>query len=1216
MVNNKNKNKNDIDDIDDIDDVFLDDISDIIYTGISDKLNDDPENNSDNKKTSQNMSRLIINNKDDNINKIINTDYSYPEIDDKEFQYKVYKKGEFYHYKIPEPPEIKNYDDLKQYRDNVCGRQFTLHEHQNMLSNFINPDTPYKGLVIFHWTGTGKTCAGIAIAEKFKAQVQKYNTKILILVPGPLIKENWKASLIKCTGETYMKYIDNSIYLTEQDKNKLKKDAINNAMQYYKFMSYRSFYKRVLGEKIVDKKVVKGSKVKSVYRKTTDGEFERDISIDRIYNLDNTLIIVDEAHNLTGNMYGDALKKIIDKSVNLRVILMTATPMKNFADDIVELVNFIRPKGDQIDKSKIFNNTKHYLMDFKQGGLDYLKKMMSGYVSHVRGADPLIFAKRNDIGEIPNGLVATKVIRCYMNDFQRELYDKVVLQNVNEAAVSETRRSEAVANFAFPCLNENNDGIIGCHGKEGINILKNQIITSQKLLGKEIAKKFKDIVSTSTKTSMTTINSDDTDLVYISQITKNITGKIFSADYLKYFSIKFYTTLMNLEELVAGKRGPQLAFIYSNLVRVGIELFQEVLLQNGYLIYQEDRSSYQINGDTKCYYCGYQYGVHNDYKYNNQIGEHEFYPATFISVTGKSSLDNDAMDTQQEEKKTIIDNVLNNINNKEGRYIKFILGSRVMNEGISLENIREIHILDVYYNFGRVDQVVGRGIRFCSHYKSMNKNNIYPDVKIYKYVVSLDKNNNMLSSEEELYKKAEYKYFLVKKVERAMKEIAIDCPLNIYGNMFKQEINEYKGCKTLDEIQYKTNELSKQSKNNNLCPLICDYTTCNYKCDDIKLNYEYYDPSRMIYKKIQKEDIDYSTFTQELSRNEIEYAKNKIKNLYIFNTLYTLGDIIRYVKKSYKDDNRDLFDEFFIYKALDELIPITENDFNNFKDTILDKNNRSGYLIHVDRYYIFQPYNQNDNVPMYYRNNYIAPIQQSLSLYNYLLNTTNIEEDEIIFEGKQYEYNFADAMDYYNDRPEFTYVGIIDKETSNKKSKDIRLLKDMFKIREQRAKILDKKRGTGIPSIKGAVCYSSKSKEYLGNIAKYLNVDISHVETRQDICSIIRDKMLFLEKYSLGKDKMTYIMIPINHPDYKFPYNLEDRCDYVINDIKEHIKVKLDFKINKIDLKDKTFKYLITINDPKNILSQSQNIIDKYNIYKDTNTSDKKKLQELYINIE
>ena len=64
---------------------------------------------------------------------------------------------------------------------------------------------------------THNTCAGVAIAEKFKPLVQKYNTKIMILVPGALLKENWKQHIIKCTGETYMKKIDKSQYIDHQE---------------------------------------------------------------------------------------------------------------------------------------------------------------------------------------------------------------------------------------------------------------------------------------------------------------------------------------------------------------------------------------------------------------------------------------------------------------------------------------------------------------------------------------------------------------------------------------------------------------------------------------------------------------------------------------------------------------------------------------------------------------------------------------------------------------------------------------------------------------------------------------------------------------------------------------------------------------------------------------------------------------------------------------
>ena len=125
-------------------------------------------------------------------------------------------------------------------------------------------------------------------------------------------------------------------------------------------MSYRGFYKRVLGEKIIDKKPIDDNKTnnksKTTYRKTQEGEFERDISVDRIYNLNNTVIIVDEAHNLTGAGCGKALEKIIRNSINLKVVLMSGTLMKNLGTDIIELVNFLRPEDSPMERDKIFNS--------------------------------------------------------------------------------------------------------------------------------------------------------------------------------------------------------------------------------------------------------------------------------------------------------------------------------------------------------------------------------------------------------------------------------------------------------------------------------------------------------------------------------------------------------------------------------------------------------------------------------------------------------------------------------------------------------------------------------------------------------------------------------------------------------------------------------------------------------------------------------------------
>ena len=1124
------------------------------------------------------MSEQQNNNNKKKTEKLMTKDVSYPDPDDPELQLKLYRKREFYYHVPKERPDINNYTDMKEYRDEMCGRNFKLHDHQAMLANFINPSTPYKGLLVFHGLGTGKTVTALTIAETFKPLVQKYNTKIIVLVSGPFIKENWKYELLHGTGETYLKYQDKSVYMDDAERQKQEKNALAQALQYYKFMSYKSFYKHVIGEKITDRQGDK--KTKATYRKTDEGEFERDIAVDRIYNLNNTLIIVDEAHNLTGNSYGDALKYIIKNSINLKILLLTATPMKNLGENIVELINFLRPIRSQIERDKVFDNNKGHTMGLKEGGLDYLKNMMKGYVSHVRGQDPLIFATRFDKGEKPDELQFTKVLRCKMLKFQKETYDKAIIENVDDTL---DRKSEAVANFVFPGLSADRKELVGYYAGDGFNFVKNQLKVSGDLINKKLS-------------NLIFGNDKEKDLIYVTDDGKSITGKMLQMPTLKYFSIKFYKTLKKINRLVWGKKGASTAFVYSNLVRVGISLFNEILIQNGYLEYQEDSTNYQISQNTVCYFCGKTYKEHKNMEYatdssddeemttksksvisevrlsassseyekpnkGKQIPSHTFKPATFVSITGKSN--EEALDALPEDRKRILDTVFNNLENRDGRYIKFVLGSRVMNEGLSLKNVREVHVLDAYFNFGRVDQVAGRAIRQCSHYKLMTKENPYPVVNVYKYVVSLPKG---LSTEEELYKKAEMKYKLIKKIERAMKEVAIDCPLNLNSNTFKEEIKKYKDCK--EDVTDEKNQ----------CPVICDYTKCNFKCDDTALNAQYYDPNRGIYKKISKDKLDYATFTHGLALNEIEYAKEKIKEMYITGYMYTLENILEYVKESYSEEKRDLFDEFFVFKALDDLIPITENDFNNYKDTIIDKHNRPGYLIFVNIHYIFQPFDEIETVPMYYRTTITKHVSQQLSLYNYLKNHAvykkfkeakgKLKQEQEEKDSKEYQqyYNFDDAMDYYDSREENDYVGFIDKEVSRRKNKSYDEIKDVFKLREKRAKILEKKRQVGLPSFSGSVCTSSKKKKYLENLLTKLNIPKELLNTRQDICQAIEDKLLFLEKYATAKNKnkKTYVILPINNPKYPFPYNLEDRVQHKIDDIKNEIGGKINVTTKQI----------------------------------------------------
>lgn len=1082
-----------------------------------------------------------------NYKKLFYQTFNYPSIDDPELQYKLYKKKEFYNYRIKHIPEFfddnmkmdnETYDKLKKYRLKKCKGKLQLSNHQYMLTNFLNPNTSYKGLLLFHGLGTGKTCAAISIAEKFKKQVIKYNTKIYILVPGPVLKESWRNEIIKCGGPDYAE-LDN-----QNENQNILFQKINEV---YRIMSYKSFYKRVLGEKIKFKNINN----KITYQKTASGEFLRNESIDKLDNLNNSLLIIDEAHNITGNNFTDAIKKIIKKSTNLKILLLTATPMKNTADDIIDLLTILKP-NQSIQRSKIFNNNNNHLLDFTTNGIDKLTEICKGCISYVKGGDKYIFAQRNDIGIIPTSLKFTKIIPCKMKLEQKKLYDEVIL-NYNDAL---EKASSDVCNFIFPILSSGTDkSIILTYGKTGKTTLSQQLLTNKTQLNELLNKYLK-------------IKNYDENLIYLKD-NKIISGNFLKLEYLKNFSTKFYKALKNINNLIYGKNNPKPAFIYSNLVSIGINMFRQILIENGYLEFVEStqQTSNNIKNNTKCYYCGEIYENHQHNKITIQgkasiknskltlinVPEHDFYPACFILITGQSEKEND--DDNENDRK-IINNVFNSFDNYQGKYIKFILGSRVISEGYNLKNVGEVHILDVYYNFTRVDQVVGRAIRTCSHFDTATEQNPFPKVDVYKYCI-YDKNEIKPSSEELLYQKAEKKHILIKRVERILKENAIDYLLNKNGNIDYNDIQKYNKCQ---KLEYGNKYDKQQIKDkNNICPASCDYMNCEYK-PNIKFN--------------ENEKIDTTTFTNEMVIFEINRCKNIIKNMYLLKYVYILKEIVEYVENEYKIlDLIDLFDIYYVYKGLDELIPITENEFINFKDIITDKFNKTGYLIYIDKFYIFQAFGENKNLPMYYRETHEFNLKNNTTLYDYLKNNYNLDKYVVESVEKQ-EYDFNSTAEYYSKRKENNIVGIIDKEPDKKKVKQFSELNDIFKTRDKIDNKTEFKRMSGLQTYTGTVCFNSYSYNEL--IEKLNKLKISYNKhkkySRIELCNMIRDKLLDLEKYSTNN--ITYVIIPANHPIYPFPYNLKDRADYIVNKISQSYK-NIIATINK---KNKNYEIIIKTN--------------------------------------
>ena len=147
----------------------------------------------------------------------------YPEITDKDFYEKIYLKKEFRENEVLVVAPKK--------KDKYGSSNFELEPHQNFLKNYISPDTPYNGVLIYHGTGVGKTCTAISIAEGFKKTLRNINKKILVLLTlkdnfinniyNEIKEKNKKKpeDIVQCTGKEY-ELGEEYKHLTEAQKKK------------------------------------------------------------------------------------------------------------------------------------------------------------------------------------------------------------------------------------------------------------------------------------------------------------------------------------------------------------------------------------------------------------------------------------------------------------------------------------------------------------------------------------------------------------------------------------------------------------------------------------------------------------------------------------------------------------------------------------------------------------------------------------------------------------------------------------------------------------------------------------------------------------------------------------------------------------------------------------------------------------------------------------
>jgi hypothetical protein len=193
--------------------------------------------------------------------------------------------------------------------------------------------------------------------------------------------------------------------------------------------------------------------------------------------------------------------------------------------------------------------------------------------------------------------------------------------------------------------------------------------------------------------------------------------------------------------------------------------------------------------------------VGNDWDIDEWEDEEKRKKPKFILYTGQASIQEKEIlrNVYNSDWKFVPSTITNKLeslakNNHMGQIAKVLMITSAGAEGINLKNTRFVHIMESYWNMVRIDQVVGRARRICSH------NDLPKDlqtVKVFFYLSTFSKKQidgkenkdvmirdtnkagHPITTDEHLFMKSQEKQELNMQLLKAVKETAIDC--NLYS---------------------------------------------------------------------------------------------------------------------------------------------------------------------------------------------------------------------------------------------------------------------------------------------------------------------------------------------------------------------------------------------------------------------------------------------------
>lgn len=768
----------------------------------------------------------------------------------------------------------------KTSKDGPC----PLFGYQRFLKDYMQYNSPYRGILMYYGLGTGKTRASIAAAEAMSA-----NMDIVVMVPSSLQK-NYVNEIFKCghpafelnrnwtfkdksklddvergltTSDIIKKHkgvwvpseLNNQSgkpwgSLNDKEREQIRLQVEDMLLTRYEFIKYNSYTHR---------------KRQAWVRKLPKTYFE------------NKVVIIDEVHNFISSIVNNStiMKTFYNRLMrakNIKIIALSGTPLQNRPIELAYLMNMLRgPMVVHEFEFKKQSRQKTKKTETKAS----LEEQVSGYLERDPHVEMFKFipGKRTlQVGLVPFGFIKNEdgLVRR-TNDDTNPLEDikKTLLEKYGMSITNETSRE-------IDLLPTNDDEFESLFGITSDGKIKNAKLLARRLHGmvshfssydpaqyptvseRNIVKvkmtpeifysyeklrdnerqqerknrqrkddddkrKFSSTYRILSRMACIYTFPQDIDRVYPSDLKRKrlflehavddedasvtkeedeeqksteekdaktkakkdyedakkttlnaLKSKHLSREALAKHGPKYLEILKRVDDL---KKGSVLMYTQFRGLE-GIGIMQKILLNEGYslidCVKKRDTDSYElkiIGGKS----ARSSFIVFSDDKEKNRVLT-DIYNSDFQNLPPKIIEDLKSM----ARLRGMRDDEFENRKNIYGELIKIMLITKSGSEGISLKNVRQVHILEPFWNDVRIEQVIGRAVRAGSHL-ALPKQERNVDVFMYVMVFGTKEQRNAdggVTTDQHILSIAERKKTVIEAIENVMRASAIDCDLN------------------------------------------------------------------------------------------------------------------------------------------------------------------------------------------------------------------------------------------------------------------------------------------------------------------------------------------------------------------------------------------------------------------------------------------------------